>query len=371
LPALFVLLACSQPATTTASTAGEGAVDVIVTATPVVTDAGVELCPPGMTGKCPGIILDGDLAPEFFEPDGQNPPVITLQGLYNGSRLVPTGEASRLSPYPPFGPTEYASLCPGMRGSGNPDTYAESLTSYTQSVPDAFAGMWWDQGTSVMTLWFVGDDVEGHREAIEAVTGTTDEVCVAGGARFSEAELLDAMDLLAGISEGQSDLATAGYGINTLTNRIDLSVQEIDAALRQEIADTVGERVVLFPYLEMVSGTLSDLPPAIPAVPGNVDILTNRLRYGGGMDALGQFRLGYDSDLNCIYLDGSEIGEGRTVPVWPFGYSAINDPVEVYDYDGELIATQGSMLELGGGFVGAEFVEGDTCGAVSAWIVNS
>jgi hypothetical protein len=133
----------------------------------------------------------------------------------------------------------------------------------------------------------------------------------------------------------------------------------------------VGERVSLFAYLELINDTLAELPPPVPAIAGNVELLTNRLRYGGGMDALGQFRLGYDSDLNCIYFDGSEFGEGRTVPVWPFGYSAINDPVEVYDYDGELIATQGSMLELGGGFVGIEFVEGDTCGAVSGWIVNN
>ena len=315
-------------------------------------------------------MLDGQLAPELFEQDGQYPAVITLQGIYDGSRLIPTGEASRLSPYPPFGPTEYASLCTGMTGSGNPDSYVESLTSYTQTVPDAFAGMWWDQSTSVMTLWFVGDDIEGHRAAIEAATGTTKEVCVAGGARYSEAELLEAMELLAGITDDREDLATGGYGTNTLANRIDLTIQEIDAALRQKIADTVGERVVLFPYLELVNDTLADLPAPLPAVPGNVDLLTNRLRYGGGMDALGQFRLGYDTDLDCIYFDGSESGGGRTVPVWPFGYSAINDPVEVCDYDGELIATQGQLLELGGGFAGVEFVDGNKCGAVSAWIVS-
>jgi hypothetical protein len=325
-----------------------------------------------MNGKCPGIILDGDLAPEFFEPDGQFPAVITIQGSYDGARLVPTTPAKRISPYPPSGPSEYASLCPDMSGTGNPDTYIESLTSYTQSVPDAFAGMWWDQATSVMTVWFVGDDVEGHRSAIEAAIDATDEVCVAGGARFSEAELLEAMDALSVLTDSRGEsLGTSGYGINTLANQIDLALQEVDSQLRSDITEAVGERVKLFAYLEMVDGALADLPPPVPAIPGNVDLLTNRVRFGGGMSALGHFQVGYDSDLNCIYFDGSESGlQGRTVPVWPFGYSAINDPVEIYDYDGELIATQGSVVELGGGFVDIGFVDGNTCGAASAWIVS-
>jgi hypothetical protein len=258
-----------------------------------------------------------------------------------------------------------------MTGTGNPDSYIETLNSYTQGVQDVFAGMWWDQNTSVMTLWFVGDDVEGHRRAIEEATGTTDEICVSGGARFSEAELLEAMETLSVLTDSRGEpLATSGYGINTLANRIDLGLQEVDRALRSTIADAVGERVSLFPYVELINDTLADLPVPIPAVSGNVDLLTSHLRFGGGMAALGHFQVGYDSDLNCIYFDGSEIGEGRTVPVWPFGYSAINDPVEIYDYDGQLIATQGQMLELGGGFVGVELVEGNTCGAVSAWIVS-
>ena len=370
--ALFVLLACGQPETTAPSSTPEGGVEVVVIATPVLTEAGIELCPPGMNGKCPGIILEGELAPELFEPEGQYPAVITIQGYYDGARLIPTGQANRLSPYPPFGPTDFASLCPGMMGSGNSDSYDEILTSYTQTVPDAFAGMWWDQNTSVMTVWFVGDDVEIHRLAIETAIGTTGEVCVAGGARFSEADLLKAMDTLAALTDSRGEsLVTAGYGINTLANQIDLGLQEIDAALRRQIADTVGERVVLFAYLEVINGTLADLPPPIPTVPGNVDLLTNPLRFAGGMLALGQFQVGYDAALNCIYFDGSESGpEGRTVPVWPFGYSAINDPVEIYDADGQLVATQGQMLELGGGFVDAGLVDGNTCGAASAWIVS-
>lgn len=371
IPVLLLAGACTKPQGMPTPSTDPNAVEVLITATPVMTEAGIELCPVGMNGKCPGIILEGDLAPEFFQPVAQHPPVIRIQGSYDGARLIPTTPAVRISPHPPFGLGSFASLCPGMTGTGGPNPYVENLTSYTQSVPDTFAAMWWDQNTSVMTVWFVGDDVEGHRSAIEAALGPTDGVCVAGGARFSEADLLEAMDLLAAITDRRGDLATGGYGIYPLANRIAFNIQEIDAALRQVIANTVGERVVSSPYLEVINDTLADLPAPVSAVPGNVDLLTNRLRYGGAMDAQDQFRVGYDSALNCIYFDGSEAGpQGRTVPVWPFGYSAINDPVEIYDYDGGLIATQGTVLELGGGFVDVGFVDGNTCGAVSAWIVS-
>jgi hypothetical protein len=80
--------------------------------------------------------------------------------------------------------------------------------------------------------------------------------------------------------------------------------------------------------------------------------------------------VGYDSEQNCIYL--APAGEqARTVPVWPFGYSATNDPVEIFDYDGEFVAGQGHTLELGGGAVDVSLIDGNRCGAVSAWIVNA
>ncbi len=83
----------------------------------------------------------------------------------------------------------------------------------------------------------------------------------------------------------------------------------------------------------------------------------------------GSFTLNYDADMNCVYF--SEPGStDRIVPVWPFGYSATSDPMNLYDYDGGLVAVAGDQLELGGGNVGTGMVEGNTCGANSAWIVN-
>jgi hypothetical protein len=113
------------------------------------------------------------------------------------------------------------------------------------------------------------------------------------------------------------------------------------------------------------------LPEPIFAVEGDVDILTSRVRSGGGMAALGVFELRYDPELNCVYFPGSEEGdEGRTVPVWPFGYSATSDPMTAYDYDGNPVVSDGDTIDLGGGFVGIEFVDGNTCGADSVWIVS-
>ena len=111
--ALFVLLACGQPETTTPSSTREDGVEVIVIATPVLTEAGIELCPAGLDSKCPGIILEGELTPELFEPEGQYPAVITIQGYYDGARLVPTVAAERLSSSSAFGPTEIARSVPG------------------------------------------------------------------------------------------------------------------------------------------------------------------------------------------------------------------------------------------------------------------
>jgi hypothetical protein len=89
------------------------------------------------------------------------------------------------------------------------------------------------------------------------------------------------------------------------------------------------------------------------------------------MDALGEFTIGYDAELNCVYFPGDENGAGgRTVPVWPFGYSATSSPLVIYDYDGNVLAGEDDEIELGGGFVAAGFVEGNTCGAAGAWIVN-
>lgn len=345
---------------------------VIVTATPVEQpDGSIELCPAGINGPCPGILLDGELDPSLISSAEQFV-AIEVQGVYDGRRLTPTAEPV-VADYPTFEEPEFSSLCPELRGSStlNPsDALTSALAEYT-ATRDDFAGMWWDQEISVMTVWFVGDDVSDHQAAIAGLSND-EPVCVLGGARFSEAELIEATESIQGLTDSRGrPLVTAGYGIDTIRNQIPLSVEELDTATRTALIEAVGDRVVIYPFLEMTEHTLADLPTPVPAVAGDVEILTSSLRSGGGMDALGTFEMAYDPDLNCVYFPGSEGGpEGRTVPMWPFGYSATSDPLTLYDYDGNVFAVEGDTLELGGGNVPADMVEGERCGAENAWVVN-
>jgi hypothetical protein len=365
-----------QPTTTlvTSSTPAEGdmGVNVVITATPVEQpDGSIELCPPGTTGACPGIILAGDIDPELIASEDDTT-FVQVSGRYDGRAVVPTSDPVPVE-FPPADEQDFDSLCPDLHGtpSINPDeTLTGAVSSYATSQPD-YAALWWDRERAVITVWFKGEDVSAHVAAIEDLAGD-EPVCVVGGAEYSEAELIEAADLLNSFTDSRGmPIATAGYGVGGLSNRIDLSLEEIDTETRAALAELVGDRVTLYPFIEMTDAPLSQLPEPVPAVDGDVEILTSRIRAGGGMDALGNFELGYDPDLDCVYFAGSETGDtGRTVPVWPFGYSATSSPMTVYDYDGNPVVTEGESIELGGGFVGVDFVDGNTCGADGAWIVN-
>jgi hypothetical protein len=307
--------------------------------------------------------------PELIASEG-NPIVIQVTGAYDGRRLVPESPPTAVE-YPPLAESDFASLCPDLRGSpslNSPDDLTADIGNYVSSQPD-YAETWWDSESSVLTVWFKGDDVAAHKAAIEALADG-EPVCVAGGARFSQAELLAASELINQFRDSRGEpLNTPGYGVGGLDNRIDLAIDELDVPTRAALNDLVGERVVLYPFIELLDETLAALPKPVPAVPGDVEILTSRIRAGGGMDALGSFTLNYDPDMNCVYF--SESGStGRIVPVWPFGYSATSDPMTLYDYDGDVVAGAGEQLELGGGNVGTELADGNNCGADSVWIVN-
>jgi hypothetical protein len=324
-----------------------------------------------MTGACPGIVLEGEIDPDLIASE-DNPVVVEVTGSYDGRRVLASSAPVPVE-YPPIASVEFASLCPDLQGTPalNPDdTLVQDVTNYTLGQAD-YAAMWWDREMATLTVWFKGDDVSAHREAIARIAGE-EPVCVAGGARYSETELLEASSLLNGFEDSRGlALATWGYGVGGVSNRIDLPLEELDAETRDALTELVGDRVVPYPYLYLPAASLAELPTPIPVVEGDVDLNTSRVRVGGGMDALGQFTIGYDSELNCVYFPGDENGaSGRTVPVWPFGYSATSSPLVIHDYDGNLLAGEGDQIELGGGFVDAGFVEGNTCGAAGAWIVN-
>ena len=362
----------SSDPTTPTSVAPRPGVTVVITATAVEQpDGSIELCPPGMTGPCPGVILEGEIDPDLVSSE-QNPVVVQVTGSYDGRSVMASSAPSPVD-YPPLAEVEFASLCPDLQGTPalNPDdTLVQEVTNYSLGQTD-YAAMWWDRDSAVLTVWFKGDDVTAHQEGIEQIAGD-EPICVAGGARFSEKELLEASELINGFEDSRRlPLATFGYGVGGVSNRIDLPLEELDRETRDALTELVGDRVVPYPYLYLPEASLADLPAPIPVVAGEVDILTSRVRLGGGMSALGQFTIGYDAELNCVYFPGDENGAGgRTVPVWPFGYSATSSPLTVYDYDGNVLAGEGDQIELGGGHVDATFVDGNTCGATGAWIVN-
>jgi hypothetical protein len=345
---------------------------VVITATAVEQpDGSIELCPPGMTGGCPGIILDGEIDPALVASE-DNPVVVEVTGRYDGRSLL-AGSAPIQVDHPANAPVDFDSLCPDLQGTSqiNPDeSLVQAVTNYTAGKPD-YAAMWWDQDSAILTVWFKGDDVSAHQEAIGQIAGD-EPICVAGGARFSETELLEASELLNGFVDSHGlPLATSGYGLGGRENRIDLPVETLDAETRDALAELVGERVVPHPYIYVPDAPLAELPEHVPTVEGDVEILTSRTRAGAGMAALGLFTVAYDADLNCIFFPGDEGGGGaRTVPVWPFGYSATSSPLTIYDYDGNVVAREGDEVELGGGHIDIGFVEGNTCDAAGAWIVN-
>ncbi|HEY3484419.1 MAG TPA: hypothetical protein VGK49_03500, partial [Ilumatobacteraceae bacterium] len=268
---------------------------------------------------------------------------------------------------------DYSTPCDGMRNpSLSPDdrsTY-EAIAGYLESVPDALAGAWIDQATQVMNYWFVGDDatVAIHRQAIEDLAGETD-VCVIGGARFSESELSALQSDLSTLAQARG-ITSSGSSADTLSNTVVASFHAIDGALRTEIHD-LSDAIRAHAFIELLDDPLAALPPHRPPVEGTVDILTQPDGGRGGMEALGTFVVRWDEALGCHYLDG---GDGRSAGVWPDGYSATGDPFTLYDFDGEVVATDGDTIETGGGFTdidGTRYVgEPALCGADGLWIVT-
>jgi hypothetical protein len=297
------------------------------------------------------------------------PVVMQVSGTYDGRSLTPDSEPQMIH-YPPLAEADYSSLCPDLEALATPydETLITAVSGYTTGNPD-YAVMWWNDDGSALTVWFKGEDIAPHQEAIDALADGK-PVCVAGGARFSESELAEASTLLGSMLwNAGGPLVTGGYGYGGRSNLIELAVEAIDAPTREALSELVGERVVPYPFIELTNATLADLPEPLTVTEGDLHILTNDIRLGGGMDALGTFTLAYDQDMGCVYFTSPGATE-RVVPVWPFGYAATSDPVTIYDYDGAPVASEGDLLELGGGNVGAGFTVGDDCGATSAWIVN-
>ncbi len=326
-----------------------------------------EICP--WDADCPGIVVEGAVTAGVGA-------FVELVGVYDG-RSIDVEQWHEMDS--PFESPDYRNPC-GLEasGSGNPpDDATEAVHRIAAGRhSDRFAGMWWDAANQVMTVWFTGTDLD--QVAAEIDSEVSMPVCVQGGAGHTEAELGEIQSALLELVDAEL-LAVGSISTDVVRNRVEVSSELYDAPTREAVTGAFGDAVVVHAFIEVLDGSVDVLPDPVPAVEGNLMLVTQRHRGGGGMAALGRYELRYDPELDCLYLPGDEDGNegepgtgGRTLPVWPFGYTATSDPVTVYDYDGVVRATEGDLIESGGGFVPVEFVDAsDSCGATGAWIMSS
>lgn len=76
-----------------------------------------------------------------------------------------------------------------------------------------------------------------------------------------------------------------------------------------------------------------------------------------GEDALIRGFLRFDPERDCVYLGPAGAPfrdrlDERTLPVWPYGYTAEGEAgeVRVYDEAGNLVAKEGDPITAGGGY---------------------
>lgn len=376
---LLLTAACGEPAATppaassssepTAGSTPSGVVAVLTGAPVVANDARsrdtVEWCPyPAGSGDCPGIDVTGLPAGtvEAFDDPEQ---MWQVEGVYDGRRLVATG-APEVTDWAHA--VEFPMPCEGLRGAHGQwgDTHPGALTAVTRylaTVPDRQAGEWWSRGMTVLTVQLTGDDIAEHKAALQDVVGDRGTVCVVGGARYSIAELQRAQRRATDIAL-DAKLGLWSSSIDVVDNRVDLEVDYSDEPTRRRIRQEAGDAVRIRAFLALRDATLAQLPEAPRR--GNVELETANQRGGVGMGAAGRFTVRFDAEQRCVY---GEFGSQRIGLIWPFGYYATSDPLQVFNQDGQLVARDGDVLDSGGGHVPRKGSR--MCGASEVWVISN
>jgi hypothetical protein len=368
-----LIAACGQQAVTPsaasspepASASPSGVVAVLTGVPLVANDGTVEWCPGMASDGCAGIEVTG-LSQEAIDAFGDPQQAWQIEGNYDGQTLAATGPPQ---PVQLMREPDFVTPCEDLRGgrsAGNMDgTAADAVAQYVATIRDRYAGEWWDSEHGVLTVLLTGDDVADHRAALDEAVGDRGTVCVVGGARYSYAELEQAQQRAMDIAH-DAGMGMWGSGIDTVGNRVDLDVEQSDEPARERIRQALGDAVRIHAFLALRDATLAELPKT-PAR-GDVELRTADTRGGGGMDALTYFTLRFDTERRCFYGE-DQLGE-RMGLIWPFGYYATSDPLQVFDQDGALIAREGDRLESGGGGAGRPGEVPKVCGAASVWIMN-
>lgn len=340
-----------------------------VVATGVIVPQGedLEICPgdrvrPG----CPGIALVGGVDPAFVS--AQEPAtIVRVPGLYDGANLEIDGPIQKLSvardadyrnPCP-----EFQTVVPARRyENGNPSpALSDQSEKIVRAHRDRFAGQWWDRTRGTMTLWFTGDGTQ-LKEQLRSTLGRS-RICVFGGARFSEHELEAARERAQAILT-ERGVMLSGSTLSVLSNRAELYVEAVDRTTLDQVRVAAGDAVVVSSFLELREGEVTSLPK--PRTWGEIRLETSSVRGGGQMSALGHFSIHFDPNERCVYLKDRN-GE-RLLPVFPFGYSARENPLEILDHDGQVVARGGKELVFGGGHVPLSPSVQKPCGATSMWV---
>jgi hypothetical protein len=352
----------ASPAEPAAGPSSSGVVAVLTGVPVVAGDGTVEWCASAPSDRCAGIEVTG-LSPEAAQAFGDPQQAWQIEGHYDGQRLAATTAPEPVDNMPELDVTTPCEDLRGKRVGGNMDpAAADAVAQYVATIPDRYAGQWWDSDAGVMTVLLTGDDVGDHQTALDEAVGDRGAVCVVGGARYSYAELLQAQQRATDIAN-DAGLGLWTSSVDVVDNRADLDVEHSDEPTRDRIRQEAGEAVRIHAFLALRDATLAQLPKA-PAR-GDVELETSDTRGGGGMEALGYFTLRFDPEQRCVY--GGSPSE-RTGLVWPFGYYATSDPLQVFDQDGRLVAQEGDYLESGGGNVQREGPE--VCGTDSVWVMN-
>ncbi len=100
----------------------------------------------------------------------------------------------------------------------------------------------------------------------------------------------------------------------------------------------------------------------------NAEITISTSPVGGGRSlyALGRFRLRFDQDRKCVYLEDTH--GSRVKPVWLHGARLQLNPLRVLNARGGLIASVNEPFSIGGGYTGEPVSSEPTaCGAMKTW----
>jgi hypothetical protein len=327
----------------------------------------LEICPRERIEPCPGVILQGTIAPEHISKPGR----ITrarARGSYDGDRLVvhsveSLGPAERDHGVDAFrNPClEYQSPKPGpVNGS---QSIADLTHRLNTEYEDRVAGIVWDRPRKTLTVRLTGD-ISGLREKLNIKPD--DRVCLVGGsprAMKNAAELVNEL----GNRMRQTEALFVGGGVNAVSGAIEMSFEALDRQTRALLEKEVGRGANLHAFIELTDASLSEMP--LPTSAGALPLATGTARSESAMmQALGRFELHVDERARCVYL--ADHAQQRLMPILPFGYRVEDDPLRLVDFDGNVVATGGKVVDWGGGNTGApsgSFAK-YACGADRTWI---